>query len=122
MKKMKGININDKYTPFTELILLGLKLIETRNRNTLKSLVGQRVGIIRTGKGKAMLVGYVTIAAVIKYETEADFRADYPLHWVDKGSKYDIKKGGVKYGYVLTNPQRCEPTPVTSKGIVIRNI
>ena len=119
---MKGININDKYTPFTELILLGLKLIETRNRNTLKSLVGQRVGIIRTGNGKAMLVGYVTIAAVIKYETEADFRADYSLHWVDKGDKYDIKKGGVKYGYVLTNPQRCEPTPVTSKGIPFRDI
>lgn len=119
---MKGININDKYTPYTELILCGMKDVETRNRNTLKSLVGQRVGIIRTGKGKAMLVGYVTIDHVIKYETEAEFRADYNRHCVLGGSKYDIKKGGVKYGYVLTDIERCDPTPVTSKGIVIRNI
>lgn len=119
---MKAININDKESPFTEYILNGKKTVETRDKPTLRSLVGQRVGIIRTGKGKAILVGYATIDDVIKYETEADFRADYSLHWVTEGSKYDIKKGGVKYGYVLTDPQRCEPTPVTSKGIVIRNI
>lgn len=118
---MKAFNINDKYFPFTECILDGLKDIETRQKNTLKSLVGKRVGIIRTGKGKAMLVGHVTIIGVIQYETEAEFRKDENRHLVEPGSRYDITGKG-KYGYILSNPERCEPVAVTTKGIVIRNI
>ena len=118
----KAFNINDKTQPFTEQIFNLLKDIETRNTNSLKSLVGKRVGIIRTGCGKATLVGLVTIADVIKYETEDAFRADEKRHMVKKGSKYDIKKGGVKYGYVLVDVERCDPVIIASKGIVIRNI
>ena len=118
----KAFNINDKTQPFTEQIFNLLKDIETRNTNSLKSLVGKRVGIICTGCGKATLVGLVTIADVIKYETEDAFRADEKRHMVKKESKYDIKKGGVKYGYVLVDVERCDPVIITSKGIVIRNI
>lgn len=119
---MKAININDKDSPFTDWILDGIKTVETREKNTLKSLVGQRVGIIRTGCGKAMLVGYVTIVGIIKYYTVDSFRLDEKRHLVVPGSKYDIKEGCVKYGYVLANAVRCEPVVVTVKGIVIRNI
>ena len=69
-----------------------------------------------------MLCGYVTIIGVGKYETEGAFRMDEARHLVKPGSKYDIKPGKSKYGYVLANPERCNPTPVHSKGIVIRNI
>lgn len=117
---MKAVNINDRDSPFTDWILGGVKTIETRERNTLKSLVGQRVGIVKTGCGKAMLVGYVTIANVVKYKTEAEFRKDECRHMVKPGSKYDIKS--VKYGYMLTRPERCKPTIVNAKGVVIRNI
>lgn len=117
---MKAININDRSSPFTDWILDGKKIIETREKNTLKSLVGQRVGIIQTGCGKAKLVGYVTVSGVIKYETESEFREDESRHLVNPGSKYDIKT--IKYGYVLAEPERCEPKLITSKGIVIRNI
>ena len=117
---MKAFNVNDKDFPFTDWILDGNKIIETRNKNTLKSLVGKRVEIIRTGCGKAMLVGYVTIKAIIKYENEEEFRKDYHFHMVEPGSKYDIKTS--KYGYILTNPERCDPVVVTKKGIVIRNL
>lgn len=118
----KAFNINDKTQPFTEQIFNLLKDIETRNTNSLKSLIGKRVGIIRTGCEKATLVGLVTIADVIKYETEDTFRSDEKHHMVKKGSKYDIKKGGVKYGYVLVDVERCDPVIITNKGIVIRNI
>lgn len=37
---MKGININDKNERFTDLIFGFLKTVETREKNTLKSLVG----------------------------------------------------------------------------------
>jgi predicted transcriptional regulator len=119
---MKAININDKDSPFTDWILDGIKTVETREKNTLKSLVGQRVGIIRTGCGKAMLVGYITIAEIIKYGTENEFRLDTNRHMVKPGSKYDIRKDGVKYGYVLVDPKKCKPVTVDAKGIVIRNI
>ena len=120
---MKAININDTEFNFTDLILSGIKTIETRDTRSLKSLVGKRVGIISTHKSrKAFLVGYVDIVKEIKYSTEEEFRRDCIKHHVLAGSKYDIKKGGVKYGYVLSNPQKCDPVVVTAKGIVIRNI
>lgn len=118
---MKAVNINDSTAPFTDYILSGVKTIETRNTNSLKSLVGQRVGIIRTGLGKAVLVGFVTISGVIIYESEREFRKDESRHLVAKGSRYDLKT--IKYGYLLTNPERLsEPEIVKAKGIVIRNI
>ena len=120
---MKAINVNDTEYAFTDLILSGIKTIETRETRSLKSLVGKRVGIISTHKGrKPFLVGYVDIVDEIKYNTVDEFRRDCIKHHVLAGSKYDIKEGGVKYGYVLSNPQKCEPVVVTAKGIVIRNI
>lgn len=116
---MKGVNINCKGQDFVEEILSHLKTIETRNRNTLKSLVGQRVGIIKTGCGKAMLMGHADIAGVIEYD-EQTFREDYHRHLVAPGSEYDIK--GKKYGYILENVQKCEPREVTSRGIIFRDI
>ena len=64
---MIGININDKHQLFTEQILNGSKTIETRSSKSLHPYIGKMVGIIRTGKGKATLVGYITIKAVKKY-------------------------------------------------------
>lgn len=117
---MKAININCKHQDFIEQILSHLKTVETRNTNSLKSLVGKRIGLIKTGCGKAMLMGYADIVEVIEYDTES-FRRDYSKHLVPVGSEYDIKNGK-KYGYVLDNVVRCEPTEVMAKGIVIRNI
>lgn len=118
---MKGININDKEFPFTDYILDGIKTIETRGTNSLKSVVGQRVAIVRTGKGKAIIVGYVDVTGVKRYDAENEFRRDYDKHLVEKGSKYDISADG-KYGYILENPQRCDPVIAPRGGIVIRNI
>ena len=121
---MKAININDKEIEYTRLMFRthNAKDIETRATPSLMSVVGQRVGIIRTGKGPAMLVGYVDVVGVKVYENREAFQADYARHFVPKGSKYDIKSGGKKYGFILANAMPCDPTPVTSKGIVIRNI
>lgn len=118
----KGININDKTQAFTEQILEGLKYIETRDSNSLKSLIGQRVGMIRTGCGKAHVVGLVDIVGVVAYEDEQAFRRDYSRHLVAAGSKYDIKPDGKKYGYILANVERCNPIPVTVLGNTIRNL
>lgn len=121
MEIAKGFNINDKTQPFTEQILDGIKTEETRKAHSLDSLIGKTVGIIRTGKGKAVIVGICEIAGCREYRNEKEWRAAYTAHRVAEGSKYDFS--GFKVGYVLRNVRRLEkPVPCPSKGIVIRNI
>ena len=118
---MMGININDQDYPFTELIFSGNKTIETRRAKSLHPYIGQRVGIIRTGKGKAALVGFVTIGEPIYYHTEEEFRKDEDKHFVCAGSKYDIDNLG-KWGYPIINPVKTKPSYIKSIGIVARQI
>ena len=118
---MIGININDKYYPFTEWILSGIKTIETRRTKSLHPYIGKQVGIIKTGKGKAVLVGFVTIGDPCFYHTEKEFRKDERKHCVYAGSQYDIDGLG-KWGYPLINPVSTKPRYINSKGIVARQI
>lgn len=117
-----GININDSTFDWTEAILSGRKTIETRNFPTLDPYIDKRVGIIRTGKGPAQLVGFVDIVAKKTYMTAESFRYDEDLHLVSVGGVFDFKRNP-KFGYILENPERLSvPVPVTSKGIVSRRI
>ena len=120
----KGFNINDKQQEFTKQILAGMKTEETRETHSLDSLIGKTVGIIRTGKGKAMIVGICKVSGYKEYHTEAEFDAAYSRHLVRKGSRYDFahSKTGYKVGYVLEDVVSITPIPCEAKGIVIRNI
>jgi hypothetical protein len=118
---MMGININDKTQPFTAQILSGEKTVETRRTNSLRPYVGKRVGIVRTGRGKATLVGFATVGEPIRYEDSKQFAAAYARHRVAAGSPHDCGSGG-KYGYTLTDVEATTPRPVTSRGIVARRI
>ena len=118
---LSGININDKTQPFTEQILSGAKTIETRNSRSLDPYVGKRVGLVKTGKGDAMLVGYADIGSPKEYKSVSAFRADENKHLVAKNSAFDIK-GGLKYGYPISNVEKITPTKVKSKGIVSRKL
>lgn len=118
---VKGFNINDKEQAFTEQILAGLKTEETRKTHSLDSLIGKTVAIIRTGRGKAVIVGTCTIDGFTEYRNGEDWSAAYNRHRVERGSKYDFT--GFKVGYVLRNVQKLsDPVPCKSRGIVIRNI
>lgn len=118
---MMGVNINDKKHPFTQMILLGEKTIETRRARSLDSVIGKRVGIVRTGLGKATLVGYATIGNPVWYETQTDFRNDFDKHRVPAGSDFDHDGSG-KWGYPVLNVEPVTPKIVTSRGIVLRRI
>lgn len=113
---MLGININCKEAPYVDMILDKHKVLETRNTDSLRSLVGQRVGLVETGKGKAMLKGYATIEGVIEVNDRIDWDILWPLHLVPHRSKYDFN--GQKFCYILSNVKRCTPTPVHDKGNV----
>ena len=108
----RSVNINDKTQDFTGQILRGEKVIETRDtlKNAMQGVLGQRIGLTRTGTGDTKVVGYATVAKEpIVYRNESEFRRDQGKHLVEPDSKYDIKKGGVKYGYELTDVTPVEP-------------
>ena len=124
-----GVNINDSTQAFTDDILARLKTVETREANanakhgSLSKYVGHRVGLVRTGKGKAMLVGWADIVQEIEYGSEEEFRADYDRHRIAKGSDYDWHDGKKKFGYVLENVTAEEnPYEVTEQGIIVRDV
>ena len=117
----KGVNINDSGVPFTDLILAGAKTVETRGSRSLDSVIGKRVGIVRTGCGPATLVGYATIGKPHRYKSRAAFRADYCHHRIPAGSQYDAM-AGERWGYPLTDVVAVAHKPVMSRGIVLRSI
>ena len=125
MEINKAFNINDRKQRFTEQILAGEKTEETRACHSLDSLIGKHVAIVRTGRGKAKIVGTCKIAGFNEYKTETEFDMAYGRHLVSHGSAFDFahSKSGYKLGYILTDVMALEsPIPCNSKGIVIRNI
>ena len=114
---MYGIFVNeDGGIHYAESIVNGYKMIETRNRNMLRDLVGERVAIVRTRRGKSpMVLGYVDIKFALW------FFADQMQHLRDQtlippGSKYDATTRG-KWCYYLYNPEKCEPYPLPAEAI-----
>lgn len=114
---MYGIFVNsDGGIPYADAIVQGFKPVETRNRNTLKRLVGERVAVIRTRRNKApTVVGYVD---VVRDEfcpvTLFEMYRDETL--IPPGSRYDVRGRG-KWFYRLADAERCEPYPLPSDAV-----
>ena len=105
---MYGIYINDDLFPFTLWILVGLKVWETRTRNMLGRLLGNRVAIVSTSrKRKPLIVGYATISEA-RHIPREDFEFYRGPAMIVKGSKYDCGEKG-KWLYRMSNIEKCEP-------------
>lgn len=103
---MYGVYINCKKTLFIDYILIGAKSWETRSRNVLGRLLGERIALIETGKGRPMVWGYTTIDYYkILYHDSVDARKSAMIY----GTDYDIPVGGKKVFYHLTNVVSCKP-------------
>lgn len=101
---------------YAHWLVEGLKTVETRSRDMLRQLVGQRVAIAWTRSGKApLVVGYVTITEKT-FCPSADFCKFYPLHLVPAGSGYDTGSKG-KYFYHVSDPVACEPFQLPANAI-----
>lgn len=112
---MKAIYIHDtKKEPFTVWIMQRIKLFETRNTNTLKACIGERVAIIRTADNeKSMVVGYADITEafpVSEYTNSVSTRITLlKLARIAPESKYARFKNGRKWFYRLRNVEACDP-------------
>ena len=117
-----GINVrSDGNIDYADLIVDGRKRLETRNTDSLRPYVGKRVSIVRTGKGKAMAIGAVTIGEPIVAD-EKKFRKLEKQHLVPAGSKFDIQPDGEKYLYPMIDPERYDEPKSVGHGIIGRQV
>lgn len=118
-----GINVNQGKNAFADKIVNGEKYYETRETDSLRPYVGKRVGIIRTGQGKAKAIGEVTIGEPIIVSSFEVFAQFSHQHLVPHGSKFDIKPNGIKYLYPMLDPIAYQAEKEVAKyGIVSRKI
>ena len=113
------IYINCALFPFVDLIIKGLKLYETRNRNTLKRFIGKAIYLAETGKGKRPIVRCCcTITDIITITDKATYNSYRKLTRIKPGSCYDFNSDTKKKVlYRLDNVQQCTPFPVPGNAI-----
>lgn len=105
---MKGIFVNQlsaQGVKYADLIVDGVKTIETRSRNMLSACLFERVAIVRTVRGKKpVVIGYADIVGSVwnADKTAADYCEST---FVPEGSAY----AGNKWFYLLRNAERCDP-------------
>lgn len=116
MKAMYVHQLSRQGVPYADAIVQAYKSIETRSRNMLKALVGERVAVVRTVSGKVpVVVGYVTVVAA-SFCPATDFDKYFNQHLVPSGSVYDCRGKG-KWFYHLANAETCEPFQVPASAI-----
>lgn len=114
---LRGMFVNeDGGVRYAWAIVHGNKKAETRTRDMLKRLVGQRVAVIRTRRGKnPEVVGFVTITRK-EFVKKEDFAGLFNLHLVPPGSGRDCTRSG-KWFYYLEDPEPCDPYPLPADAV-----
>ena len=97
--------------PYADLIVKGIKTIETRSRNMLSACVGERVAIIRTIRGKKPeVIGY---ADIYQHELSKYMASDVIDTFVPHGSKYCDNR----HFYYLSWATECKPYPLPKDAV-----
>lgn len=121
--KREYIGINVQY-PISELILRGVKTIETRTYPIPKDFIGKEMVLIETpgkrGKFKARIRAIVVFSKCFQYESAKSFYRDGDRHHVTPTSEWAWKPGKPKWGWeVKIKKILKEPIPTSKKkGIV----
>ena len=108
---MTIVYLNCKLFPFIAWIISGLKTYETRNRNTLKCLVGKTVYLAETGKNKQPIIRRKCIISDPVIVTDRKIYNTYRNKTrIKKGSCYDFNSSTKqKVLYPLLNVQAVKP-------------
>lgn len=118
---MYGMFVNERGAGrYATWLANGSKTIETRRRDMLSALVGQRVAIVKTHRDVIpfcgpVVVGYVTITRKMFCSVE-DFQKYFKQHLVLPGSSYDATGRG-KWLYFCEDAQTCKPFPLPKDAI-----
>ena len=110
---MKAMFVNEDTVKYADLIVSGRKTIETRKKNMLKPLVGERVAVVSTRRSRVpMVVGYVNVQSYMFCPINMlnMWRSET---CIPVGDSYDNlgKRDGIhgKWFYELSNPEPCAP-------------
>ena len=107
------VGINSSSAPFMPDIGARLKRLETRGKNMLGSLVGQRVILAETKQGGYMALYSAVIRSARPVRSREEWDALRPLHRVPIGNRYDWKDSTrVKWVYEITDLRRLRPFKV----------
>ena len=120
----KGINVRTDTKsdiPYADLIINGEKTLETRDTDSLRPYVGQRMSIVKTGEGEAKAIGSAVIGEPREVDLE-EFRSLQDQHKVPEGSQFDIKQGSKKFVYPMSSPIKYDEPQMVGKGIVARKV
>ncbi len=112
---MRGIFVNENGgIPYAVAIVHGIKPYETRTRNMLRPLIGERVAIIRTRRGKnPLVVGYARIASAERRGAAwLDANRDKTL--IPPGCEYDTPS---RWCYAMVEAERCDPYPLPTDAV-----
>ena len=119
---MVGINIQ---SPWSGLLLMGEKCVETRNYPLPEKYEGEELALIETpgksGKFKARIIGTITFSHSFKYPNETSWKDDHIRHLVDCEDKsFGWNPDKDKYGWVVSDIKvfdKHKPSP-KNKGII----
>ena len=104
------VGINSASAPFMEDIGSLAKRLETRGKNSLRSLVGQRVILAETQQGGYLAMYTAVIRSARPVRSRDEWETLRPLHRVPVGNQYDWQPGTVvKCVYELTSLRRLRP-------------
>lgn len=115
-----GINIQ---YPISQLIIKGIKTIETRTYPIPAKYLNQEMALIETpgkeGKFKARVIAIIKFTQCFQYSTKKEFYSDSGKHCVTKNSKWSWREGE-KWGWPVKVIQILESPIVLKcqKGIV----
>lgn len=120
-KTYTGINIQ---YPISQMILNGIKTIETRTYPIPKKFLNKEMAFIETpgknGKFKARVIAIITFTDCFQYKNKKEFYADIKRHCVSTDSDWawnDGEKWGWKFKIIYVFKT---PIPCTSRGIIYR--
>ena len=114
---MKGFFLNCSGNTFDwDIFVTKKKYIETRTRNTLEPLFGERVAVIRTGRGSTVVIGTVMLAGIMPPDKEEWSKHQRERACIEPGSKWDSENG--KWCYYLSEPEMFKhPSPVPANAV-----
>jgi len=119
---MTGLNIQ---TPWSELLINGVKTVETRSYRLPEKYVGEELALIETpgryGRFKARIIGTITFSHSFKYPDQKAWQDDYNRHCVAVDDPiYNWKDDKPKYGWVVSKVTKFDkPLDIRKrKGII----
>jgi hypothetical protein len=122
---MTGLNIQ---TPWSELLINGVKTVETRSYPLPEKYVGEEIALIETpgryGRFKARIIGTITFSHSFKYPDQKAWQDDHNRHCVAIDDPiYNWKDDKPKYGWVVCSVNKFdEPLDISVKrGIIFTN-